>query len=387
MRSRVLFLDHVGVIGGAELAMLDVARAYRDTSTVVLFADGPFRGRLASQGIQVQVLQGSRALHAVRRETRVPSFGAVRGLASLVQRLVPIARQYDCLHANTQKAFVTACVTGMLARRPVIWELHDLLATDRFSRAHIRLDVALANHCTVRVIANSRASAAAFVEGGGRPDLVRVVHNGIAAAPFDAVTDDEIAEARRELNVGDAPLVGVFSRLGEGKGQDVALEALAQVPRAHLLFVGDALFGEDAYRASLGAQAARLGLTDRVHFLGFRSDVPRLMRTVDVVALTSSAPEPFGRVVVEGMLARRPVIATGVGGVPEIVTDGTGVLVPPGDAPALASALTRLFSDPVFASEVARKGRLRATTHFTVEAMVDRKISHIEAAIRKQQAA
>ena len=92
------------------------------------------------------------------------------------------------------------------------------------------------------------------------------------------------------------------------------------------------------------------------------------------------------RVVVEGMLARRPVIATGVGGVPEIVTDGTGVLVPPGDARALASALTRLLSDPVFAGEVACKGRLRATTHFTVEAMVDRKISHIEEAIRKQAA-
>ena len=386
MRSRVLFLDHVGVIGGAELAMLDVARAYRDTSTVVLFADGPFRDRLASQGIRVQVLQGSRALHAVRRETRLPSLGAVRGLASLVQRLVPIARQYDCLHANTQKAFVTACAAGMLARRPVIWELHDLLATDRFSRAHIRLDVALANYCTVRVIANSRASAAAFVEEGGRPELVRVVHNGIAAAPFDAVTDEEIAEARRDLDVGDAPLVGVFSRLGEGKGQDVALDALAHVPRAHLLLVGDALFGEDAYKASLRAQAARLGLTDRVHFLGFRSDVPRLMRTVDIVALTSSVPEPFGRVVVEGMLARRPVIATGVGGVPEIVSDGTGVLVPPGDARALASALTRLLSDPVFAGEVACKGRLRATTHFTVEAMVDRKISHIEAAIRRQAA-
>ncbi len=65
MRSRVLFLDHVGVIGGAELAMLDVARAYRDTSTVVLFADGPFHGRLASQGIRVQVLQ--RLVHQVLR--------------------------------------------------------------------------------------------------------------------------------------------------------------------------------------------------------------------------------------------------------------------------------------------------------------------------------
>jgi len=150
--------------------------------------------------------------------------------------------------------------------------------------------------------------------------------------------------------------------------------------------VGDALFGEEAYKASLRTQAARLGLTDRVHFLGFRSDVPRLMRTVDIVALTSSVPEAFGRVVVEGMLARRPVIATGVGGVPEIVTDGTGLLVPPGDAQALASAFTRLLSDPMFADDVARKGRLRATTHFTVEAMVDRKTSHIEAAIRKEAA-
>ena len=112
MRSRVLFLDHVGVIGGAELAILDVARAYRDTSTVVLFADGPFRGRLASEGIRVEVVEGSRQLHAVRRETRLPSIGALTGLLSLVRRLVPIARQYDCLHANTQKAFVTACLAG-----------------------------------------------------------------------------------------------------------------------------------------------------------------------------------------------------------------------------------------------------------------------------------
>jgi len=386
VRSRVLFLDHVGVIGGAELAILDVARAYRDTSTVVLFADGPFRGRLTSEGIRVQIVEGSRDLQAVRRETRLPSIGAVRGLASLVRRLVPIARQYDCLHANTQKAFVTACIAGVIARRPIIWELHDLLTPDHFSRAMIRLDVTLANACASRVIANSRASAAAFVEQGGRPDLLRVVHNGISAAPFDAVTDDEVTTARRDLGLGDAPLVGIFSRLGKWKGQDVALDALESVPDAHLLLVGDALFGEEAYVASLHAQAARLGLTDRVHFLGFRSDIPRLMRMVDVVAHTSSAPEPFGRVVVEGMLARRPVIATAAGGVPEIVRDGTGVLVPPGDARALASAMTRLLSDPAFADDIARQGRLHATTFFTVEAMVDRKTSHIEAAIRRQAA-
>jgi glycosyltransferase involved in cell wall biosynthesis len=86
------------------------------------------------------------------------------------------------------------------------------------------------------------------------------------------------------------------------------------------------------------------------------------------------------------MLARRPVIATGAGGVPEIVSAGTGVLVPPGDAKALAAGFTRLLTDPEFAAGVARKGRERATTHFTVETMVDRKTSHIEAAIRKQAA-
>jgi len=172
----------------------------------------------------------------------------------------------------------------------------------------------------------------------------------------------------------------------DGFGEPSADTSPKPLRAAHLLLVGDALFGEEAYAASLRAQAARLGLGDRVHFLGFRSDVPRLMRTVDIVAHTSSAPEPFGRVVVEGMLAQRPVIATGAGGVPEIVSAGTGVLVPPGDATALAAAFTRLLSDPEFAAGVARKGREHATTHFTVEEMVDRKTSRIEAAIRMKAA-
>ncbi len=385
MRSRVLFLDHVGVLGGAELAIVDVARAYRDTSTVVLFADGPFRDRLMDEGIKVEIVQGSRDLHAMRRETRWPSMGAMGGLLSLVRRLVPIARGYDCLHANSQKAFVTACFAGMLAQRPVIWDLNDLLTTDHFSKMNIRLDVALANRFAVRVIANSQASADAFMAQGGRADTLRVVYNGISSAPFDAITEAQIAATRRDIGLGDVPVVGIFSRLGEWKGQHIALEALVHVPDVHLLLVGDALFGEEAYARSLRNQAARLGLEGRVHFLGFRTDIPLLMRLVDVVAHTSSAPEPFGRVVVEGMLARRPVIATEAGGVPEIVVDGrTGVLVPPGDAGAFAAALRALLSDRQRADDIARAGHAHATARFTVEAMVDGMTRNIEEAIREQ---
>jgi glycosyltransferase involved in cell wall biosynthesis len=303
MKSRVLFIDHVGALGGAELSLVEVARAYRETSTFVLLKDGPFRERLANVGVRVELLEGGPALNAVRRETDWPGLGAAASAAALAWRVAKLARRHDFLHANSQKAFVIACLAGALARRPVIWDLNDLLIPAHFSRTNIRIDVMLTNFFAERVIANSQASADALVAQGGRRHKVRVVHNGIAAAPFDAVTEADVTAARQELGLDGAPVVGVFGRLGSWKGQGVALDALARLPDVCLLLVGDALFGEQHYAEDLRAQAARLGLASRVHFLGFRADVPRLMRLAQVVLHTSTAPEPFGRVNVEGMLA------------------------------------------------------------------------------------
>lgn len=384
MRSRVLFVDHVGALGGAELALMDVARAYRDTSTFLLFADGPFRERLTNLGINVEVMEGGASLHAVRRETAWPGLGATGRVMSLAWRTARLARKHDFLHANSQKAFVIACLAGLLARKPVVWDLNDLLTTDHFSRNNIRLDVALANHFAKRVIANSQASARALIAQGGRGDKVRVVYNGIDHTPFDAVTPEEIASAREELGLANLPVIGVFGRLAEWKGQHVAIEALSQLPGIHLLLVGDALFGEQAYADRLKAQAARLGVTDRVHFLGFRSDIPRLMRMVDVVLHTSTAPEPFGRVIVEGMLACRPVVATRAGGVEEIIRSRqTGLLVEPGDPVELAAVVRGLFADPGTAALIAEEGRAAALMHFTVEAMVASMTEHMEEVARQ----
>lgn len=383
MRSRVLFIDHAAALGGGELSLVDVARAYRETSTFVLLADGPFRERLVREGVQVQVIEGGPALHSVRRETTWPGVKAMSRAMALAWRLAGLARRHDCLHANSQKAFVVACLAGALARRPVIWDLNDLLIPAHFSRINIRLDVALANHLACRVIANSQAAADALIAQGGRPDKVRVVHNGIAAAPFDAVTDDDVADARRELGLDGAPVIGVFGRLGEWKGQDVALEALRRLPSVRMLVVGDALFGEQAYADRLRADVDRHGLGDRVRFLGFRSDIPRLMRLVHVVLHTSTAPEPFGRVIVEGMLAGRPVVATRAGGVEEILEDGvTGVLVPPGVPAALASAIRELLANPARAQTIARAGRASAEHRFSVDTMVHRMTRYMEEVAR-----
>jgi glycosyltransferase involved in cell wall biosynthesis len=184
VKSRVLFLDHVGALGGAELALIDVAKAYRETSTFLLFADGPFRDRLEAQGINVQVVTGGSAMQAIRRETRFPGPRAAWDVLSLAFRIAPLARKHDFIHANSQKSFVVACVAGILARRPVIWDLNDLLIDEHFSRININVDVLLAKHCAARVMVNSHASAKALLDQGGPPEKVRVVYNGIDPAPF-----------------------------------------------------------------------------------------------------------------------------------------------------------------------------------------------------------
>jgi glycosyltransferase involved in cell wall biosynthesis len=371
VKPRALFLDHVGALGGAELALMDLALPFRDTSTFLLFADGPLRERLLAAGARVSVLEGGAALHRVRRESGWPGFGAALRVLSLAWRVSRVARKHDLIHANSQKAFIVACLAGFLARRPVVWALHDVLSPAHFSRTNIRLGVGLANRCAERVIANSRASATALIAEGGRTEKVRVVYNGIDAAPFDAVTGPEIEAARRELGLSGMPVAGVFGRLAPWKGQHVAIEALTRVPGVGLLLVGNALFGEEAYAASLRQRAAELGVADRVRFAGFRSDIPVLMRLCDVVLHTSTAPEPFGRVIVEGMLAGRPVVATRGGGVDEIVDDGvTGVLVTPGDPDRLAGAVGDLLRDPARAARLAEAGRSMAMRSFTVAAMV-----------------
>ncbi len=366
----VLFVDHAGVLGGAELSLLDLAAAFGAESETLLLADGPFRALLEQRGVRVSV-ESLRALKTVKKETRIPGPAALTDALRISRHVARRAKPHRLIYANSQKSFVVSAAAGLLARRPVAWHLRDILAPPHFSGTNVRAAVTLANLRAARVIANSRATAAAFVGAGGHESLVRVVHNGIDPAPFDAVTVEIAAETRAALGVpAGAFVVSLFGRFHPWKGQQVLLDALAVLPRVHVLFVGAPLFGEDAFASALQAQAAKTGVADRAHFLGFRSDVPELMRASDAIVHASVYPEPFGRVIVEGMLAERPVIATRAGGVTEIVDDDTGMLVPPNDAGALVAAIESLAADPARAAQIAARGAVRARAEFSVAAMV-----------------
>ncbi len=379
---RVLFVSQSGAYGGAEFALVEMARYWRDSARVVLFSDGPVRTDLEGSGVGVKVLDAGGALLGVRRESRVPSPGALLGLVRLSTRLAHEAKTADLLYANSQKGFIVAALASQLARRPLIWHLRDIFGDAHFSQTNTRAAVFLANRFAARVLANSDATAQAFIARGGSPKKVRALPYGIDPAPFLAVTAEEIAATRQSLNLGAGPVVGVFGRLAPWKGQHVAIDAISGLPDVQLLIVGDAMFGEHEYAAQLQRQARDMGVANRLRFLGFRSDVPVLMCLVDVVMHTSISAEPFGRVILEGMLAGRPVVATDAGGAREIVQhEVTGLLVSPGDAGALRQAVDGLLRAPARRQSFGTAGRDRAITHFSPAAMLESIADEMRAAV------
>jgi len=368
---RTLFVTHSGVLGGAERSLLDLAQHWSSTARLMVLAEGPVAEAARARGIDVHV-EPLGALGKVKRESSAPGLGALADAARLAAKVAGQAKDFDVIHANSQKAFVVAAAAGLLARRPVVWHLRDILSTAHFSARNIKAAVFLANARAAAVIANSEATAAAFRDAGGRAPLVQVVHNGIDAAPFDAVDGPSVAAARDELKAGTAHVLAVCARLAPWKGQHVMLAALDVLPDAHAWIIGAALFGEDDYARGLVDHAQALGVMDRVRFLGERADVPRLLRAADIVVHTAVEAEPFGRVVVEGMLARRPVIASDAGGVREIITHGeTGWLVKPGDPEALSATVREVRAlQPAARDAVVRRAREKAERLFSLPAMI-----------------
>lgn len=364
---KILFLDQSGKPGGAELCLLDIATHYRDHCLVGLLADGSFRELLEQHQIPVQVL-AKEVIQVQKASGWLQSLQSSRALLTPILNVARLSREFDVIYANTQKALVIGAIASLLSRRSLVYHLHDIVSPDHFSASNRRVIITLANRFASLVIANSQASKTAFVSAGGKAEKTTVVYNGFRPERYQAakVYRDRI---RQELGVGDRFVVGHFSRLSPWKGQHILIEALTCCPEEVVaVFVGDALFGEQDYVKQLHQQVKFLNLEHRVHFLGFRSDVPELMAACNLIAHTSTAPEPFGRVIVEAMLCERPIIAAQAGGAAELIQHGvTGWLTPPGDASKLAAMINQCCTHREEAAAIAHQAWLQASQHFHVD--------------------
>ena len=361
---KVLFLDQSGKPGGAELCLVDIAKPYGENALVGLFADGDFRKLLEENQVPVEVLT-TQAIKVGKQSGLFQALGSLEQIVPLINQVVQRARKYDLIYANTQKALVVGA--SLLACRPLVYHLHDILSLEHFSKTNLRVAVNLINRCAALVIANSQASKMAFLEAGGKSDLVRVVYNGFAAKNYE-VDELEVRNLREHLRLEGKFVIGHFSRLSPWKGQHILIDALSQCPQdVVVILVGDALFGEQEYVKDLHQKVAGLGLENRVNFLGFRADIPQLMTMCDLITHTSIAAEPFGRVIVEAMLCGKPVIAAEAGGAMELVEDGiNGFLVTPGEPQKLAQVIHNCRQESVKTANIANNARISASERFDV---------------------
>ncbi|OYD91300.1 glycosyl transferase family 1 [Nostoc sp. 'Peltigera membranacea cyanobiont' 213] len=373
---RIFFLDQSGKPGGAELCLIDIAKPYSHHALVGLFADGPFKDLLQQNHIPVEVL-ATQAIPVRKESSLVQGLKSLGQLAPLITKVIKKAREYDLIYANTQKALVVGALASFFSRRPLVYHLHDILSTEHFSQTNLRIAINLANRFASLVIANSQASKIAFIQAGGCSDIIEVVYNGFD--PKNYQTDEsDISKLQEKLGLEGKFVVGHFSRLAPWKGQHILIDALAKCPQEVIaILVGDALFGEQDYVQKLHQQVAELGLENRVKFLGFRSDIPQLMAACNLVAHTSTSPEPFGRVIVEAMLCGKPVVAAKAGGVMELVEQGlNGFLVTPGEPQELAQVIITCLQETEITATIANNAKTTASRRFDV-ATINQQIAQL----------
>ncbi|MBI5015005.1 MAG: glycosyltransferase [Deltaproteobacteria bacterium] len=296
--------------------------------------------------------------------------GEIRAFCSLLRLLR--RRRPEVVHTHTTKAGVLGRLAARAAGVP--WVLHTYhghiyegYAGPLTSWLFVQAERALAPlaHRLIALTPTEREDHLA--RGVGRREQFRVVPSGVDLAAFQHLPSR--AEARELLGLpAGARLVGCVGRLIGLKGHRYAVEALARLAPRHpnLRLV---LLGEGELLGQLQGQAATAGLAERIHFLGWRPDIPLCLAALDVFAVPS-LNEGMGRVAVEAMASGLPVVASRVSGLQDVVEDGrTGLLVPASDGAALARALERLLVDPATARDLGSRGRARART-FSLEAML-----------------
>jgi len=350
--------------GGAERVAMDIATRLDQTRFESVYCGSRYWEGARSDSVQ----------DAERRmdEAGVRYFGLGRRSSTDLHhwlRLRGILRRerFDVIHAHMFGSNVWGTVIGRLARTPVI-VAHE--HTWSFEGKPLRrfVDREVIGRGSTVFIAVSRDDQRKMIEiEGVDPKKILHVPNGIAAPPPPTGAD-----VRSQLGIpAGSPVIGTVSVLRPQKALDVFIRASAQLlgenPDLRVLLAGDGpLMGE------LTELVHSLGVQDRLLMLGYRSDAPDVLTALDV-AVSSSAFEGSPLAVMEYMESARPIVATRVGGVPDLIEDGVhGLLVDPGDEPALTAAIRRMLGDPEAARRMGEAARERRRHEFTVDLMVRR---------------
>jgi glycosyltransferase involved in cell wall biosynthesis len=370
MKPTILFLEQQSWRAGAQRVLEVVLDALRGdfTPVVALPDDGPFAADLRGRGIETVVYPLGRYRPGPKSYGEMMAFAArsVRcgiRLARLIRR-----RKILLVYVNGPRALPAGVLAARLTRSPVLFHLHRALTR----QSDLFVTSKAAAHAS-KIVACSQAAAATLTAAAPRLEpITQVLYN---PSLVEGTRQSPSASGAVASDVG-GPVVGLVGRITPQKGQMVLLRAAARLkdrwPDLRVVFVGDAESGntrDAAYLKELVATVTELGLGKHVHFAGYQSDPIPFYARFDVLAMPSiDTGEGLPMVVLEAAAQGVPVVASKVGGMPEVIRDGwSGLLVAPGDDRALAEGLARVLADATLRARVASGARQILEERFSPE--------------------
>lgn len=360
--KNILLVSHQSDLSGGPISLYLLARGLDKIKYKVFYvvpSPGLILSKLKESGIETFVLEKKLSKNRLLRKLKRQKYPLK------ISRFIK-ENKIDLVHANTIFSDF-ASQAGSKAGVPVVWHIREDLEDSKYDPI-----LRIINRLSYRVIAISHWVKNVLTRIIPE-EKIAVVHNGLDLSQFEPNIESKV---REEFNISeDTRLVGTIGSLEERKGIDFFLQAAAKVkskvPKIKFLIVGKSLYGQEAYLDQLKDFAKELGVEKDVIFCGARDDIPQIIKALDVVVVPSRS-EPFGRVVIEGMAIKKPVVASDCGGIPEIIENGIhGVLFPVSDVDRLASDVISILENKDLAVRLGEEGRKRVEERFSIEKHVE----------------
>lgn len=382
--KNILFTNEHAEIGGGEIALLEHIKRIKLKGFNIftfLLSDGKFKKVLRETGVKVFDMQW-------RNNNRLQRLlSAICGFCKML--FIIKSQKISLVISYTFNDLLLSGVVTKITKIPLVWrsqgEIVPYLATKQLWFK--KLTLGFINKIVTYVFTTTRYDKKRLIDTGIDEDKISVISLGVDPSKYSSVINR--VKIREEFNIpNNIPLIGIIGRLVPQKGQDIFLKALVlvkhKIPNIRALIVGDDVLTYSAdYKQTLFKLTKQLGLEDTVIFTGFRNDTPAILNSIDIFVHTS-LKEPFGMVIIEAMVAGKPVIASNTEGPREIIKDKeTGILVESGNYQALADAIIHSLNNKDEADSMASKAKEYVQKFFDLDKNISKINEHCETLISK----
>lgn len=372
--KKILFLTHVGDPGGAEYAMIDLCCQINNPLEVIYMQDGKLKKILADFNIKNSLIQMPTALNGFKKNSGILSvIKLIPSSVKVIFQIIKKCKQADIIVCISQKSFIIASLGKIFFKKPIIWFMNDILSDTYFSAFTIKLIKFFSYYFANSIILNSEASYLEWKNQNAvnRTEIIYPGINHIKLQKYIIDNQEKKLELRKKFLEKNKPIVAIIGRISSWKGQHILLEAAKINSNFNIIIVGDSFFDEKAYEKSLHQFIKDNQLEERVFFVGHVDDPIIYMAASDIIAHCSTNPEPFGRVIIEGIIAKKPVIATNAGGAVEIIKhEKTGLLTEMSDPYALSDAINYFINNPQHVENLVQSAQTHVVNNFTLDISV-----------------